>query len=86
VSVILKKLGGSLAAVIPADVVKEAGFKKGQAVDVTYHGGKVVIAPAQKPDWASFFAMDFGIPKGFRFERTVLEDRDVFGLKDEPVK
>lgn len=77
-SVILKKLGGSLAAVIPADVVKEAGFKKGQAVDVTYSRGKVVIAPEERPDWASFFATDFGIPKDEELPRTPLEDREVF--------
>jgi hypothetical protein len=34
--------------------------------------------PAGKPDWASFFAMDFGIPADWTLERELLEDRDVF--------
>src|ERR1700761_8652733 len=36
--------------------------------------------PAVKPDWASFFARDFGIPADWTLGREHLEDRDVFGL------
>lgn len=74
----VKMVGGSLMVVIPPDVARKVGIKKGSRVDVSCARGKAVIAPAAKPDWASFFAMDFGIPKDFMIERTPLEDRDVF--------
>jgi antitoxin component of MazEF toxin-antitoxin module len=78
-SVQLKRVGGSLMAVIPAEVAREAGFEKGQSVDVTYTDGKIILAPTAKPGWASFFAMDFDIPTDFEIEREDLEDRDIFG-------
>jgi antitoxin component of MazEF toxin-antitoxin module len=53
----LRAVGGSLMAIIPADIVREAGLKKGQLVDVSYSQGAIVIA--RKPDWASFLALDF---------------------------
>jgi antitoxin component of MazEF toxin-antitoxin module len=78
-SVQLKKVGGSLMAVIPAEVARKAGFEKGQHVDITYAAGKIILKPTAKPDWTSFFAMDFGIPADFAIEREDLEDRDIFG-------
>jgi hypothetical protein len=33
---------------------------------------------AARPDWASFFARDFGIPSDWTLEREQPEDRDVF--------
>jgi antitoxin component of MazEF toxin-antitoxin module len=74
----LKSIGGSLAVIIPADIVRQAGLKKGQRVDVAYAEGKVLIAPAAKPDWASFFARDYGIPADWELERKQPERRDVF--------
>jgi hypothetical protein len=34
--------------------------------------------PAGKPDWASFFARDFGIPSDWVLEREQPQPRDVF--------
>jgi hypothetical protein len=34
--------------------------------------------PQGKPDWASFFAMDFGIRADWTLERDHLDDRDPF--------
>jgi antitoxin component of MazEF toxin-antitoxin module len=80
----LKSIGGSLAVIIPADIVRQAGLKKGQPVSVTYADGKVLIAPAAKPDWASFFAREID-PEvaGWELERKQPESRDVFGDKSE---
>ena len=36
----LKSIGGSLAVIIPADIVRQAGLKKGQPVDVAYADGR----------------------------------------------
>jgi antitoxin component of MazEF toxin-antitoxin module len=75
----LRAIGGSLMAIIPNTIVRKLGLKKGQLVEVTAADGKVLIEPAAKPDWASFFARDFGIPRDWELEREQFEDRDVFG-------
>jgi antitoxin component of MazEF toxin-antitoxin module len=77
----LKAIGGSLMALIPADIVREAGLKKGQVVEVSYADGKIVITtPAAKADWASYFARKID-PKvaNYEFKRQEFEDREVFG-------
>jgi antitoxin component of MazEF toxin-antitoxin module len=83
----LKTIGGSLMAIIPADIVHKAGLKKGQSVNVAYARGKIVIEPAVKPDWASFFAREID-PEvaGWEFKREEFEDRDVFDLKGDRKK
>jgi AbrB family looped-hinge helix DNA binding protein len=65
--------------VIPAEIARKAGWENGQRVDITYKHGEVVLKRSAKPDWASFFAKDFGIPADFEIEREELEDRDIFG-------
>jgi len=79
----LTSIGGSLAVIIPADIVRLAGLKKDQPVDVVYADGKVLIAPAAKPDWASFFAREID-PEiaNWELEREQPESRDVFGSRD----
>jgi hypothetical protein len=42
--------------------------------------------PAAKPDWASFFARDSGIPSDWELEREDFEDRDVFGFKADQLE
>lgn len=66
-------------AIIPADIVKKAGLKRGQTVEVSYKRGQVVIAPAQKADWASFFAREISPEvQNWDFVRRQPERRDVF--------
>jgi antitoxin component of MazEF toxin-antitoxin module len=80
----LTSIGGSLAVIIPADIVRQAGLKKGQPVDVRVDaGGKIFIAPAAKPDWASFFAREID-PEiaSWELEREQPESRNVFGFRD----
>jgi antitoxin component of MazEF toxin-antitoxin module len=79
-SVEIKAIGGSLMVLIPAEMAREMALKKGQRLDVALVNGELVLKPAAKPDWASFFAQDFGIPSDFVLEREQFQDRDVFGL------
>jgi antitoxin component of MazEF toxin-antitoxin module len=41
----LKQIGGSLVAVIPAEYVKEIGLSRGQVVNVTAKGRKLILEP-----------------------------------------
>jgi antitoxin component of MazEF toxin-antitoxin module len=73
----LKTIGGSLMAIIPAEIVRKAGLKPGQAGSVAYADGKIIIEP--RPTWASFLELDFP-PEAdaFLFDRPQPRRRDVF--------
>lgn len=77
----LKAVGGSLMAIIPAEIVRKAGLRKGQWVDVTVaQGGRVILKPAPRSNWSSFLDEDFP-PEAAEFLRerpTFLSDRDAF--------
>ena len=79
----LKAVGGSLMAIIPAEIVRELGLKKGQLVDVSTARGAIVIKPASRPDWASYFAREID-PEiaNYEFKREEFEDRNVFGDRE----
>ena len=60
------RLAAARVSLPVAVYVREAALEKARA------------NPTGKPDWASFFAMDFGIPSDWALEREHLQDRDVF--------
>jgi antitoxin component of MazEF toxin-antitoxin module len=74
----LKTIGGSLMAIIPAEIVRKAGLKPGQAVSVAYADGKIIIEP--RPTWASFLELEFP-PEAdtFLLDRPQPQRRAVFG-------
>jgi len=75
----LKAVGGSLMAIIPAEVVRKAGLK-GQWVDVAVaQGGRVILKPSARSNWSSFLAEDFP-PEAADF----LRERPGF-LSEKPV-
>ena len=43
--VVVRKVGGSLMAAVPADVVKDMGLAAGQTLAVAYDGERLILAP-----------------------------------------
>jgi antitoxin ChpS len=43
--VVVRKVGGSLMAAVPADVVKDMGLAAGQTLAVAYDGARLILAP-----------------------------------------
>jgi antitoxin ChpS len=43
--VVVRKVGGSLMAAMPADVVKDMGLTAGMALAVAYDGERLILAP-----------------------------------------
>lgn len=43
--VVVRKVGGSLMAAVPADVVKDMGLVAGQTLAVAYDGKRLILAP-----------------------------------------
>jgi antitoxin ChpS len=44
--VVVRKVGGSLMAAVPADVVRDMGLAEGQTLALAYDGGRMVLEPA----------------------------------------
>jgi antitoxin component of MazEF toxin-antitoxin module len=47
VKVTLRKIGGSLTATLPADMVKEMNLRQGQQVKVAREGRKITLEPVK---------------------------------------
>jgi hypothetical protein len=60
------RLAAARVSLPVAVFVREAALEKARA------------NPERKPDWASFFARDFGIPSDWTLEREQPQPRDVF--------
>jgi antitoxin ChpS len=45
--VVVRKVGGSLMAAVPADVVKDMGLAAGRTLAVTYDGKRLILAPTE---------------------------------------
>ncbi|HEY1886991.1 MAG TPA: hypothetical protein VGG86_13245 [Roseiarcus sp.] len=43
--VVVRKVGGSLMAAVPADVAKDMGLAAGQTLAVAYDGARLILAP-----------------------------------------
>ena len=49
-TVALRKVGGSLVAAVPAEVVKDLGLRADQTLSVAYDGKRMIIEPAKEPE------------------------------------
>jgi antitoxin ChpS len=45
--VVVRKVGGSLMAAVPADVVKDMGLAAGRTLAVAYDGKRLILAPTE---------------------------------------
>ena len=45
--VVVRKVGGSLMAAVPADVVKDMGLAAGRTLTVAYDGKRLILAPTE---------------------------------------
>ena len=66
--VVVRKVGGSLMAAVPADVVKDMGLAAGQTLAVAYDGARLILAPkASAPKRYTLrqilASCDFNLPK-----------------------
>ncbi|HLY44792.1 MAG TPA: AbrB/MazE/SpoVT family DNA-binding domain-containing protein [Stellaceae bacterium] len=52
----VRKLGNSSGVIIPRALLEEAGVAIGDAVELTLEGGRIVLAPLQRPARAGWAA------------------------------
>jgi len=71
--VVMRRVGGSLMAAMPADVVRDMGLAEGQTLVVAYDGARLILEPKAPPAPARYTLREILASCDFDLPRTAEE-------------